>query len=310
MTAPGREFVYLTSGQIAEINADQENGGTVRDGDALDRSVDRPKTELVDGGFLTVWEKAAAYAHGLARNHPFLEANKRTAWYAAVTFLRLNGIVFPEVPTIEAEIFIRAVAQEVFKTDEDPDLTLGRSAEWFEAKWRNQRVGHSTHPELEYVYLAGDVRGTEEIDAFQAKVLGPGTLTAMGAGMHRLVVRAEEPAKVFPIANTRFFVVGRWWRAPLHGTMTATVHQPAGAKPVRRNKAEMNLTAIQPITIETMLPEYAPYGQLPLLFWIELRPVFLDLGADPYQVVVDVNGEVIARIPLRVQLFGTVPEHL
>lgn len=34
---------------------------------------------------------AAAYAYGIARNHPFNDANKRTAWSCCILFLRLNG---------------------------------------------------------------------------------------------------------------------------------------------------------------------------------------------------------------------------
>lgn len=34
---------------------------------------------------------AAAYAFGLARNHPFVDGNKRTAWVLARLFLALNG---------------------------------------------------------------------------------------------------------------------------------------------------------------------------------------------------------------------------
>ncbi len=34
---------------------------------------------------------AAAYAFGLARQHPFVDGNKRTAWVVARTFLKLNG---------------------------------------------------------------------------------------------------------------------------------------------------------------------------------------------------------------------------
>lgn len=34
---------------------------------------------------------AAAYATGIARNHPFVDGNKRTAWIAARLFLRING---------------------------------------------------------------------------------------------------------------------------------------------------------------------------------------------------------------------------
>jgi len=34
---------------------------------------------------------AVAYAYGIARNHPFNDANKQTAWSCCVLFLRLNG---------------------------------------------------------------------------------------------------------------------------------------------------------------------------------------------------------------------------
>ena len=37
------------------------------------------------------FELAAAYAFGLARNHPFVDGNKRVALVAAFTFLELNG---------------------------------------------------------------------------------------------------------------------------------------------------------------------------------------------------------------------------
>ncbi len=36
---------------------------------------------------------AAAYAFGIARNHPFADGNKRTAWVMARLFLRLNDVV-------------------------------------------------------------------------------------------------------------------------------------------------------------------------------------------------------------------------
>lgn len=37
---------------------------------------------------------AASYAHGLAKNHPFLDGNKRTAAIACELFLNLNGVFF------------------------------------------------------------------------------------------------------------------------------------------------------------------------------------------------------------------------
>ena len=36
---------------------------------------------------------AAAYAYGIAKNHPFADGNKRAAFIAAGVFLRINGIV-------------------------------------------------------------------------------------------------------------------------------------------------------------------------------------------------------------------------
>lgn len=39
-----------------------------------------------------VFEIAAAYAYGIAKAHAFVDGNKRTAFVAAFTFLRLNGV--------------------------------------------------------------------------------------------------------------------------------------------------------------------------------------------------------------------------
>ncbi|GAA5337570.1 type II toxin-antitoxin system death-on-curing family toxin [Thermus antranikianii] len=41
--------------------------------------------------FPTPWEKAAAYLTGIAKGHPFVEGNKRTAFAVADIYLRLSG---------------------------------------------------------------------------------------------------------------------------------------------------------------------------------------------------------------------------
>jgi death-on-curing protein len=38
-----------------------------------------------------VFDLAAAYAYGIARNHPFIDGNKRTAYVVCMLFLRLHG---------------------------------------------------------------------------------------------------------------------------------------------------------------------------------------------------------------------------
>ena len=68
-----------------------EHGGAegVRDSGALESALARPQNlaayEEPDDAAL-----AAAYAFGLARNHPFVDGNKRTAWVTARLFLAAN----------------------------------------------------------------------------------------------------------------------------------------------------------------------------------------------------------------------------
>lgn len=59
---------------------------------------------------------AAAYAFGIARNHPFIDGNKRTALVAIVTFLGLNGFDFL-VPEAEAVSAILGLAADEISED-------------------------------------------------------------------------------------------------------------------------------------------------------------------------------------------------
>jgi death-on-curing protein len=54
-------------------------------------------------------EPAGAYAFGIAKNHAFLDGNKRTAWACGVLFLKVNGIEL-RVPAMEAVESIVALA--------------------------------------------------------------------------------------------------------------------------------------------------------------------------------------------------------
>ena len=60
---------------------------------------------------------AAAYAFGIARNHPFVDGNKRTAWVMARLFLRLNGRVL-EFAEREAIATMLALAAGELSEDE------------------------------------------------------------------------------------------------------------------------------------------------------------------------------------------------
>lgn len=60
---------------------------------AMQRSLHRFHYENPD-----IWDLASTYAHGLVKNHPFLDGNKRIGFMAAYTFLAMNGfqLVAPE----------------------------------------------------------------------------------------------------------------------------------------------------------------------------------------------------------------------
>lgn len=69
-----------------------EHGGPdgVRDRGAIESALARPQNLLAYGN-PDAADLAAAYAYGLARNHGFVDGNKRTAWLAARLFLADNG---------------------------------------------------------------------------------------------------------------------------------------------------------------------------------------------------------------------------
>ena len=70
-----------------------EHGGLsgIKDVNLLESAVARPLNEHAYGED-DLCALAAAYALGIARNHPLNDGNKRTAWVIARLFLRLNGV--------------------------------------------------------------------------------------------------------------------------------------------------------------------------------------------------------------------------
>jgi death-on-curing protein len=62
----------------------------IRDQGLLESSLDRPR-QAFHCVQPTIFELAAAYSHGLVKNHPFLDGNKRIGFMATYTFLGLNG---------------------------------------------------------------------------------------------------------------------------------------------------------------------------------------------------------------------------
>lgn len=101
--------------------AEHGGGEGVRDSGMLESAMARPQN-LVAYGTPDAAELAASYAFGIARNHPFVDGNKRTAAVVSETFLVLNG---HDLTATDAELVVTFLALAAGELSED-ELTA-----WF-----------------------------------------------------------------------------------------------------------------------------------------------------------------------------------
>lgn len=89
-----RKWVWLDAAVLRAVHEEQlaEHGGApgARDEGLFESALARPQN-LVAYGNPDAADLAAAYGFGIARNHPFIDGNKRTAFVCAELFLALNG---------------------------------------------------------------------------------------------------------------------------------------------------------------------------------------------------------------------------
>jgi death-on-curing protein len=119
----GAELAYaIHDRQIAE------HGGLdgLRDPDAVESALGRPR-KLAAYGSPDAADLAAAYAFGIARNHGFLDGNKRTAWVIARVFLLDHG---------QRLRFEPAEAVRVMESVAAGTLREGELAAWFRERAR------------------------------------------------------------------------------------------------------------------------------------------------------------------------------
>jgi len=83
-----KDFVLAVHDKLI---ADHGGVSGLREMVLLESALGRP-LQLGVYGEPDVFDLAAAYAYGIARNHPFLDGNKRTAYVTCMAFLRLRGI--------------------------------------------------------------------------------------------------------------------------------------------------------------------------------------------------------------------------
>ncbi len=91
-----------------------DHGGSpgVRDEGLLESALARPQN-LAAYGEPSLQDLAASLAYGLAKNHPFVDGNKRTAFLCAYTFLGMNGRELDADESEAAAIIVDLAAGEV-----------------------------------------------------------------------------------------------------------------------------------------------------------------------------------------------------
>lgn len=106
MTGTRTEPIWLSITQVRMLHAESLDlfGGSpgVRDLGMLESALARPVNKWHYDGMDSLFELAASYAFGIARNHAFVDGNKRTALLAIRAFLFRNGYEFSpdEVDTV------------------------------------------------------------------------------------------------------------------------------------------------------------------------------------------------------------------
>jgi death on curing protein len=113
------EPIWLDTSIVLDVHAEQLAlfGGAdgVRDLGLLESALGRPLNKFAYGE-TRLAALAAAYAFGIARNHPFIDGNKRAAFASIIVFLGLNGVDFDVPPEAATAIILGIAAGEI---DED-----------------------------------------------------------------------------------------------------------------------------------------------------------------------------------------------
>ena len=106
--------------------AEHGGGQGVRDAGLLASALLRPQNIYVyTNGQASLAQLAAAYAYGLARNHPFIDGNKRTVLVLSLLFLKLNN---KTLSASQEELYA------VFMALAEGNLSESELANWFESK--------------------------------------------------------------------------------------------------------------------------------------------------------------------------------
>lgn len=89
----------------------------IRDEGLLESALERPRNLHAYENTVSAPKLAAAYGFGLARNHPFIDGNKRAALLAVAVFCHINRVRFQPAQEDEVRAIVSLAAGNVTETD-------------------------------------------------------------------------------------------------------------------------------------------------------------------------------------------------
>ena len=123
-------WIWVSEALVRAVHGEQlaQHGGAagVRDGGLLASALGRPQN-LVACGDPDCAALAASLAWGIARNHPFVDGNTRSAFVAGALFMELNGF---RLVASEADVVLTFLALAA------GDVSEATLADWFRANSR------------------------------------------------------------------------------------------------------------------------------------------------------------------------------
>jgi death on curing protein len=113
-------MIWLTRAMVETFHRESlvlfGGGDGLRDAGLLASALARPENVVAYEPEADVFRLAASYCHGIVKNHPFIDGNKRTGTLAAVAFLAMNGtdLVFdePEIVVMVVGLAASEVSEE------------------------------------------------------------------------------------------------------------------------------------------------------------------------------------------------------
>jgi death-on-curing protein len=127
--------LWVSKKAVLAMHSEQlaEHGGSdgIRDETLLDSALAKPLNVLAYADEPDIFRLAASYAFGIARNHAFVDGNKRTALVVSITFLDRNGW---DIAAPKEEVYF------TFLHLAEGSLSEDQLAEWFRAHAISLRV--------------------------------------------------------------------------------------------------------------------------------------------------------------------------